>query len=139
MSSQRTGAPPSSISSRMTCASFGSTPFIWGSFLTGVPLLLLAALPPPPLFGVVGRLRRGDSLPGTDSCRFTEGGVSEGLINEGRWQGSTTGERPMLRGSVWLLFITLPGIRLPDTGNLRPEAEIKETKAKLLDFPAAGR
>lgn len=80
MSSHCTGAPPSKISSRITCVSFGSTPFKIGTFLVGVLLLLFEVV------GVPGR-RIGEPLPGTDNCLFTEGGVDDGLIGMVLWQG----------------------------------------------------
>lgn len=93
MSSHCTGAPPSKISSRITCASFGSTPFKPGTFLVGVLLLLCEVV------GVPGRLM-GEPLPGTDSCLLTEGGVEDGFIGIVLWPGWIGVDLPMLRGNV---------------------------------------
>lgn len=116
MSSHCTGAPPSKISSRITCASFGSTPFKTGTFLVGVLLLLLVVV------GVPGRLI-GEPFPGTDNCLFTDGGVEDGLIGMALWQGWIGVDLPIFRGNVWLLLKGVPVIRLPGTDNFLPDAE----------------
>jgi hypothetical protein len=58
------------------------------------------------------------------------GGVEIGLL--GRGEMMLLWERPMLRGKVWLLFITVPAVLFPGMFNFRPRAVRPPVRPSLM-------